>query len=73
MSARKPAGDQGDAHTHGAVDWFKVLDVAVWVAVVVVVVIGAEMLVGKVVRERIARDAGRYLAKVSAGKPDDAA
>jgi hypothetical protein len=54
-----------DNHDHGGVDWFAVLDTVVWLAVGVVLIIGAEMLVGKVVRERIAAGAEKYLRRTS--------
>jgi hypothetical protein len=71
MSGRRASGgDQGDEHDHGPVDWFQVLDVAVWVAVAVVLAIGADLLFGKIMRERLARGASRYLAKMTAGQTE---
>lgn len=66
----QPAGNdvEDQDHEHSALDWFKVLDVAVWVAVAVIGAIALEWFVGFVVRERIARGANRYLAaKADAG------
>lgn len=56
-------------HNHDAgtdehqLDWFSVLDVAVWAAVVVIGVLAAEFFFGLILRERIARGASRYLRK----------
>lgn len=44
-------------------DWFKVLDVAVWVSVAVIAVMGIEWLIGRVIRESLAAGAQRYLSK----------
>ena len=68
MSRAAGHQDSGEGERGDAFDWFRVLDIAVWVAVTVVVVIGLEMLVGRFVRERIARDATRYIERVRAGK-----
>lgn len=62
-------------HTHGGPDdgaeanWFKFLDVLVWVAVAAIVILGAEWLVGYITREKLGRQAERFLAKAST-KPD---
>jgi hypothetical protein len=53
----------------GGADWFKVLDIAVWVAVVLLVVMAAEWVAGRIVRERIARGAARHLAKAAPATP----
>jgi len=62
----------GDSHVHqGVTDsgeyahWFRILDVLVWLSVAVIFAIGIEWMVGYVVREKIARGADRYLAKVA--------
>lgn len=62
MSAGPAPGHGGTGHAHdvggphdGAGDGWKVLDAIVWAAVVVVVVIGTEWLIGYLVRERLAR------------------
>lgn len=47
-------------------NWWKILDILVWVAVGVIAVIGAEWLIGYLVRERITQGANRYLATVNA-------
>lgn len=60
---------QTATHDHaqdGGVDLWRWLDIAVIVAIGVIVAIAAEWLVGLMVRERIARGADRYLAKRAA-------
>jgi hypothetical protein len=47
----------------GAPDWFKVLDIMVWAAIVILVALAAEWAWGTIVRERLARQAGRFLEK----------
>jgi hypothetical protein len=60
----KAAGGADDGAP--TVDWWQVLDIAVWVAVALIVAIAAEWLIGSLVRERIARGAQRYLRKEAA-------
>jgi len=43
-------------------DWFRVLDIAIWISVALIAVIAAEQFVGYLVRERIARGADKLLA-----------
>ena len=62
---RAAAGGPGD----GEATWFKLMDALVWVAFAVIVVLGAEWLVGFVTREKLGRQAERFLAKAAA-KPD---
>lgn len=74
--------EKGKAHSHpkggpddGAVtgiDWFKVLDVAVWVCVGVIAIMGVEWLVGKVIRESVTAGANRILQKAAPASPDAA-
>jgi len=60
---RQAGAASGDhEHPDGGVDWWTVLDITVWVAVVIIAGLGLEWLVGYLVRERIARGAGRFLA-----------
>jgi len=59
------AGDQIDHAHDDPAAWFRALDVIVWAAVVVIVVLGAEWLGGYMVRERLARSFGRYLERVN--------
>jgi hypothetical protein len=54
----------------GAVDWFRYLDVLVWVSVALIAAIALEWLLGYIVREQITRGADRYRARVAAGKLD---
>lgn len=64
---------EAEGHTHDEGeprDWFAVLDVVVWVAVVVLVIMAVEWLAGYLVREKLARGAQRFLRKES---PADAA
>lgn len=63
MSQHPHVGGPDDGRK--AVDWFTVLDALVWASVAVLVAVAAEWLVGWLVRERIARGADRYRAKVS--------
>ncbi len=60
--SREPAGGPDD----GAFDWFKILDILVWVAVAAIAIMGVEYLLGWVARERIATKAQQYLAKSQA-------
>lgn len=64
----KPADEAEHTHDSPAVDWFKILDVFVWSAVAIIVALGLEWLVGKIVRERIAAGADRYRARVTAAQ-----
>lgn len=51
-------------HTHDAgdgPDWWKVLDIAIWAAVVVIAALAIEWLVGMVARERMTAAANRVL------------
>ncbi len=61
----------GHDHQHAAaggpddgagIDWFKALDVVVWVSVAVITILAAEWIVGYLAREALARGADRYLA-----------
>lgn len=52
----------------GAFNWFKVLDILVWVAVALIVALAAEWFTGLVVREKIARGADKMLAAAAAKK-----
>lgn len=64
----------GKTHTHDApegADWMSYVDVAVWVAIAVVVILGAEYLFGFVVRERLAAQATKWNIKAAA-RPADA-
>ena len=47
----------------GAFDWFRILDMLVWVAVAAIVIMSVEYLLGWMARERIARQAQRFLVK----------
>jgi hypothetical protein len=60
---RPHAHPEGGPDDGSAFDWFRVLDVLVWVAVVVIVILGTEWFVGRLVREKIAGQAQRFLAK----------
>lgn len=57
--------EQTPAHAHEP-DWFRVLDVVVWVSVAVIVIMAVEWIGGAIIRETIARQAQRFLRK-SAG------
>jgi len=66
-------------HTHespddggAGYDWFKVLDVMVWVSAAVIAAMAFEWFLGFLMREKLARGAKQYLAKVRAGKADAA-
>lgn len=63
-------GHDHDGADDGAVDWFRLFDALVWVSVALIAALAAEWLIGYLVRERIARGADKYLAKVGAGKSD---
>lgn len=54
---RKSAGGPED----GAFDWFNVFDWFIWAAVGVVVFMALEFFIGKIVREKIAGGASKYL------------
>lgn len=63
----------GPAHQHEAdgrkpFDWFTALDILVWVSVALILILGAEWAYGTFVRERISREAGRYLARAAESK-----
>jgi hypothetical protein len=58
--------DPDHGHAHAAPAWFRFLDLAVWVAVVVIAGIAAEWLLGRIMRETLARQASRHLAAVAA-------
>lgn len=66
----KPVAPEGE-HEH-AFDWFKLLDILVWCAVALIAAVALEWMIGYVVREKLARGADRYLAKVNAGKAEPA-
>jgi len=65
-SHRKPAGGPDDG---AGLDWFKMLDVAVWVAVGFIAIMGVEWLVGRVLRESVTAGANRILQKASPAPP----
>lgn len=59
----------GASHTHDDVaepNWFKAIDTIVWVSVAIIACLAAEWLVGYLARERLARGADKYLAKMAA-------
>lgn len=65
----------GHDHQHEAdgrkpFDWFTMLDILVWVSVVLILILGAEWAYGTFVRERISREAGRYLARHAESKTE---
>lgn len=64
MTGQQPEAEHG--HGYAAPAWFRVLDIAVWIAVVVIAGITAEWFLGRVMRETIARQAQRHIAKVTA-------
>lgn len=70
MSAPRPAGGPDDGAGEGF-DWFRVLDIAVWTAVVVIAALAIEWLIGYVVRERISRGADKYLSRVAGDTPTE--
>jgi hypothetical protein len=51
-------------HDDRGVDWFAILDVLVWGAVVIIAVLALEWVAGFVVRERLAAQAQRHMARV---------
>jgi hypothetical protein len=51
----------------GGFDWFAWLDILVWVSVVVIAALALEWFWGKVIRERLAGEAQRYMANVRPG------
>lgn len=57
-----------DGHEHG-IDWFRGLDMIVWVAVIIILTMGVEWLLGRYIRERMASGAQKYLAKVTSETP----
>lgn len=65
---RQPAQHNHDQDHGGGVDLWRWLDVAVITAIVVIVVLASEWFVGTLIRERLARQADRYLSKVNASK-----
>lgn len=67
-AARGHRHDDDGQGQGGGVDWFKTVDVIVWVAVAIIVCLGAEWLIGYLVREKIARGADKLLARVAAAK-----
>lgn len=56
----------GHSHSKGGVDWFRGLDLAVWAAVTILVILACEWLLGRYIRESLARGAQKHLASVSA-------
>ena len=57
----------GETHTHpGDGRMWQVIDIAVWCSVALIAIIALEWLTGRVVRERIASQAGRFLATAGA-------
>lgn len=65
---QQPAGGPND----GAFDWFRVLDVIIWVSVILIAVLALEWFTGLVVREKIARGADKFRAQVTARKGGEA-
>lgn len=61
-------GHQHEGGERKPFDWFTALDILVWASVFLILILAAEWAYGTFVRERISREAGRYLAKVSADK-----
>lgn len=63
------SGQHDDATDHGpeqgAVDWWHVLDVLVWVSAGIIAVIATEWLAGRVIRERLAVQASKYLKRTA--------
>jgi hypothetical protein len=61
-------GQPDSGHTHPHEDsssaWFRGLDVIVWAAVGIIIVLVAEWVGGYLVRERLARSARKYLDRV---------
>lgn len=57
----------GDGHQHdeqrAPFDWFSALDILVWASIVLILVLAAEWAYGTFVREKIAREAQRHIAK----------
>jgi hypothetical protein len=51
-------------------DWFRVLDVVIWVSVAAIAVMGIEWLIGRAIRESIASGASRYLKKTADATPE---
>ena len=59
----------GKDHPHderAPFDWFTMLDILVWASVILILVLGAEWAYGTFVRERISREASRYLVTAAA-------
>lgn len=61
--AGKAPADHGHGHESAPIDWWAIFDALVWIAVGLIVVLGAEWLFGKVIRERIASQAQQFLAR----------
>lgn len=70
MSAQQPARRRPAAtdhgHDHKPVNWFAGLDALVWACIALLVVLAVEYLVGHFVREKLAREADAFRAKVNA-------
>lgn len=65
---RREAGGPDDG---AGFDWFGVVDIAVWAAVVVLGVVAIEWMIGRAIRESISDGATRYLAKAAATKTEE--
>lgn len=57
-------------HERRPFDWFSLLDILVWAALLVLVVLAAEWAWGAVVRQRISTEAGQYLAKAAVAETE---
>jgi hypothetical protein len=55
--------DQGHTHEDGGFDFWPALDMAVWVSVGIIAALVIEWVAGRVIRERLASQAGRYLQR----------
>jgi hypothetical protein len=64
MSKRGAGEPEHDHADKGGVDVFALLDIAIWCAVAVVAIVGLDMLFGKIIRERLASGASRYLQRL---------
>lgn len=71
MSAKgRPHQHHADEGEQGP-DWFRALDIIVWVAVAVIAAVGIEWFVGYLTREKIAAGASRYLDRVRTAKGEE--
>ncbi len=74
--ARRPARQRpaaGGPEDGAEPTWFKYLDVAIWIMVIVAAGLAIEWLVGRQARESVAKGAERFLAKItpSSSEPAD--